>query len=46
MQIHKNNELKLTNVTERNAGAYICDAFNGIGTTQKIFYVVVSGKYQ
>jgi Immunoglobulin domain len=39
----KTGELVLTNVTEHDSGTYVCDAFNGIGTAQKVFYLVVNG---
>lgn len=35
--------LQLRNVTMRSEGGYVCNAFNDIGSTQKVFYIIVNG---
>lgn len=36
-------EIVLRNVNISSEGGYVCDAFNGIGITQKVFYIIVNG---
>lgn len=41
-----NGEIFLRNVTVISEGGYVCNAFNDIGNTQKVFYVIVNGMYK
>lgn len=34
----------LENVSVTTEGAYVCDAVNTVGITQKVFYVIVNGE--
>lgn len=36
-------EILLRNVTVTSEGGYVCNAFNDIGNTQKVFYIIVNG---
>lgn len=36
--------IQLRNLTLTSEGGYVCNAFNDIGSTQKVFYIVVNGE--
>lgn len=38
-----NGEIILKNMSTSSEGAYVCEAYNGIGITQKVFYIIVNG---
>lgn len=37
-------QIRLRNVSLTSEGGYVCRAFNDIGSTQKVFYIVVNGE--
>lgn len=42
--ISNDGNVYLKNINASNEGAYVCDATNNIGITQKIFYIIINGE--